>query len=493
MGMRQFLVSTAVAGLALPAIAGQPNVLLILTDDHATSALSAYGSQRIRTPNLDKLAQQGMRFDRCYATNAICSPSRAAILTGKYGHKNGVMAFDRFDGSQMHAGAQFQRAGYQTAVLGKWHLVSEPTGFDHWRILPGQGLYIDPVFIDPAGRTRRAGYATDLITDDAIGFLKARNKDKPFFLFVGHKAPHRPWQPDDAHREMFASKKFIEPESFWDDYSGRSRGLTDNKMRVADDLTRGDLKLLPPEALTGQARVDWLAVKPTEVEVVVNDKPTILRGKELASWKYQRYMQDYLACVASVDKNVGRLMNYLDDSGLSSNTIVIYTSDQGFFLGEHGLFDKRYMYEESIRMPLLVRWPGEVAENTVAGEIVTNVDLGATLLELSGQPIPADTQGRSILPLLRGSAPPDWPTSFYYRYSIDGGEHNTAAHCGVRTMTHKLIHYYAQGDWELYDLTTDPMEMNNLFGKPEYEHVTRELQRELSRLQAKYEDAIPGK
>jgi arylsulfatase A-like enzyme len=498
--IRRFIVATYLPMLSvLPASAlhqpapptpqHRPNILLIMSDDHATAAISCYGSRLLQTPHLDRLASQGTRFTQCFATNAICSPSRAAILTGKYGHKNGVMAFDPFDGTQATLPKYLQQAGYHTGLVGKWHLTTEPTGFDTWRILPGQGLYHDPVFISPAaGRQKVKGYATDLVTDYTIDFLKNRPQDKPFFLMSHHKAPHRAWEPNEKYRQLYADKQFPEPATLFDDYTGRSPAFAENQMRIAADFTRADLKLTPPPGLTAEERLAWLKVKPTEVQITENGQTTTLTGQNLARWKYQRYMQDYLACVASLDDNIGRLLQYLDDSGLAENTLVIYTSDQGFFLGEHGLFDKRYMHEPSITMPLIIRWPGTIAPGSVRQAMVTNVDFAPTLLAAAGLPTPPDMQGRSFLPILQGTLPADWPTSFYYRYAIDGGEHNTAAHCGVRTTTHKLIHYYTRDQWELYDLTTDPHEIHNLYGQPAAADITAQLKSELSRLQKLYDD-----
>jgi len=466
----------------------RPNILFIMADDHAAHAMSCYGSAVNRTPNLDRIAQGGMRFDNCFVTNSICTPSRATILTGKYSHINGVPVFNRFDGSQPTLPKYLQAAGYYTGIVGKWHLGSDPTGFDYWEILPGQGSYFDPVFYT-ATRTRTIrGYVTDIITDLTIEFLKNRPKDKPFFLMSHHKAPHRAWDPDEKHRAMFAGRKIPEPPTLRDDYATRTDAIRENRQRVFDDLTRRDLKLEPPPGLTPAERNAWLNVKPAEVEIEVDGRKKVLKGEELNAWKYQRYMQDYLACVQSIDDNVGRLLDWLEANGLADNTIVIYTSDQGFYLGDHGMYDKRFMYEEALRMPLVVRWPGVIRAGSVQKALAINADFAPTLLEAAGLKVPPDMQGRSLLPLWRGERPANWRTSFYYRYYHDPGHHNTRAHYGVRTETHKLIYFWTKDQWELFDLVKDPHELNNVYGRPEYREVTEQLKAELQRLRKELKD-----
>ncbi len=477
--------SLGLGGAECPA---RPNILYIMSDDHAAHAISAYGSRVNQTPNLDRLAREGIRFDRVFAVNSICTPSRAAILTGKYSHINGVPVFNRFDGSQPTVAKYLQAAGYHTGMIGKWHLGSDPTGFDSWSILPGQGVYFNPTFLTPDGRTNFPGYVTDVITDLSIEFLKNRPKDKPFFLMCQHKAPHRSWEPDAKNKALFANKELPEPSTLQDDYAGRTDALHENRQRVFDDLSRRDLKLEPPASLKGGERNKWLAVKPAEVEIELNGEKKILAGDELKKWKYQRYMQDYLACVQSVDDNVGRLLDFLDQTGLSTNTIVIYTSDQGFFLGDHGLFDKRFMYEESIRMPFLVRWPGVVKPATTETAMAINVDFAPTFMEIAGLPVPADMQGRSLVPLLTGKRPTDWRTSWYYRYYHDPGDHNTRAHYGVRTETHKLIYFHKKDQWELYDLLHDPAELHNLYNDPAQVGTVAKLKTELYRLKKELRD-----
>jgi arylsulfatase A-like enzyme len=471
-----------------PATRERPNIIYIMSDDHAAHAISAYGSVVNKTPNIDRLAKEGMRFDRCFAVNSICTPSRATILTGKYSHMNGVPVFNRFDGSQPTVAKYLQSDGYYTGMIGKWHLGSDPTGFDQWMVLPGQGVYFDPDFLTPEGRTHTKGYVTDIITDLAFEFLKNRPKEKPFFLMCHHKAPHRNWQPDQKHRALFMGQTIPEPATLRDTYEGRTDALHENRQRVFDDLTRNDLKLEPPAGLSNPARLEWLNTKPTEVELVIDGKKRTLSGEELNVWKYQRYMQDYLACVQSVDDNVGRLLDWLDANGLRENTIVIYTSDQGFFLGDHGLYDKRFMYEPSIRMPLLVRWPGVIRPGSVQEALAINPDFAPTFLAAAGSRIPPDMQGRSLLEPMKGERPADWRTSFYYRYYHDPGDHNTRAHYGLRTETQKLIYFWKKDQWELYDLVRDPDELRNIYNDKVQEPLVARLKAELYKLKKELRD-----
>jgi arylsulfatase A-like enzyme len=468
---------------------GAPNIVFIMADDHAAHAISAYGSRVNQTPNLDRLAREGMLFRNAFVTNSICTPSRASMLTGTYSHKNGVPVFNRFDGTQPTMATLLHAAGYYTGIVGKWHLGSDPVGFDRWEILPGQGVYHDPVLYTATGeKTYRGRYVTDVITDLAVNFIRDRPKDRPFFLMVHHKAPHREWTPDENHRRMFESRAIPEAPTLRDDYATRTDALRENQQRVSDDLTRRDLKLAPPPALAGRDRDAWLDVKPSEVTLTAGGKTTTLTGEALARWKYQRYMQDYLACVQSIDDNLGRLLGVLEASGLAKDTIVVYTSDQGFFLGDHGLYDKRFMYEESLRMPLLVRWPAVTRAGSVMEAMALNVDFAPTFLDAAGVAVPAAMQGRSLLPLLRGQTPADWRTAMYYRYYHDPGHHNTRAHYGVRTTTHKLIHYWRKDQWELFDLRTDAAELRNLYGQPGQEAVTAELKARLARLRRELQD-----
>jgi arylsulfatase A-like enzyme len=442
--------------------ADRPNILFIMTDDHAAHAISAYGGKINRTPHLDQLAKEGVRLDHCFVTNSICTPSRAAILTGKYSHKNGVPVFNRFDGGQQTVAKLLQAAGYHTGMYGKWHLGSDPTGFDQWKILPGQGLYHDPVFYTATERKKEPGYCTDLITDFSIDFLDKRPKDKPFFLMCHHKAPHRNWQPRADKKAKWANIEVPLPETFDDEYTGKSNASREATMRVADHLTPNDLKEQPPEGLT---------------------------GRDLKIWKYQRYMRDYLACVESVDDNIGRLLDHLDRQGLRDNTLVIYTSDQGFFLGDHGWYDKRFMYEESLKMPFLARWPGKIKPGTTSGDMVLNVDFAPTFLAAAGLPVPGDMQGQNALGVLAGNSPKGWRTDMYYRYYHYPADHRVQPHIGVRTLTHKLIHFNKIDQWELYDLTTDPREMRNLIHEPEQQAKVKELKERMLALKKELGDS----
>lgn len=482
--MRTLLLAFCLFALPPSASAAdRPNIIFIMSDDHAAHAIGAYGSHVNKTPNLDRLARDGMIFTSVFATNSICTPSRAAILTGQYSHINGVTMFNRFDSSRMTVARLLQAAGYYTGMIGKWHLGSDPRGFDRWEILPGQGAYTDPIFYTATGEKTYTGrYVTDVITELGIDFIDKRPRDRPFFLMLHHKAPHRPWEPDAAHGARFAGQWIPEPETLWDTYETRSDALHENRQRIARDLTRRDLKLPPPADLQGAARAAWLSEKPESVTTMVEGKRVTLTGEALTRWKYQRYMQDYLATVQSVDDGVGRVLEALDRHGLAKNTIVVYTSDQGFFLGDHGLFDKRFMYEESLRMPFLVRWPAAIKAGSRSDGIALNVDFAPTFLDAAGLRVPAEMQGRSLLPILRGKTPSDWRTSMYYRYYHDPGDHDTRAHYGVRTRTHKLIHFWKKDQWELFDLVNDPSEMHNLYGQPGHEALTAALKEELARL-----------
>jgi len=488
--MRTSLLVALLVALGPVALAAdRPNILFIMSDDHAAHAISAYGSQVNRTPNIDRLAREGMLLDRVMATNSICTPSRATILTGQYSHLNGVPMFNRFDSARQTVATLLQRSGYYTGMIGKWHLGSDPVGFDRWEILPGQGVYHNPILYTASGEKTYAGrYATDVITDLSIEFIRNRPRNKPFFLMSHHKAPHRPWEPDQAHGAQFADRWIPESETLWDSYATRTDALHENQQRVAADLNNRDLKLPPPPGLAGAALTAWLTTKPDSVTITREGKPVTLTGEALVRWKYQRYMRDYLATVQSLDDNIGRLLTFLDTSGLSKNTIVIYTSDQGFFLGDHGLFDKRFMYEEALRMPFLVRWPSVIKAGTRSSALALNADFAPTFLDAAGLVTPAEMQGRSLLPILRGRTPADWRTSMYYRYYHDPGDHNTRAHYGVRTRTHKLIYFWKKDQWELYDLVNDPRELHNLYGQPGHEEVTASLKTELLRLKKMLRD-----
>ena len=440
-----------------PKPAGRPNIVFILSDDHAQHAISCYGSKVNTTPHLDRLAADGARFANSFVTNSICSPSRATLLTGQYSHANGVPVFNPFDGSRDTVTKHLCAGGYHTGLIGKWHLGTDPTGFDRWIVLPGQGNYTNPRFLVPGGTITIEGHCTDITGDLGIEFIRTRPADRPFFLMLHHKAPHREWSPDDRNRAKFRDAEFPEPETLFDDYATRPAALPENAQTIARDLTNRDLKREPPAGLDDRERRRWLDMKPQSVEV----EGRKLADDDLVRWKYRRFMQDYLACVQGVDDSVGRLLDHLDDTGLADDTIVIYSSDNGWYLGDLGLFDKRFMYEPGLRVPLIARGPG-IGKGITPGALVANIDLAPTFLDLAGLPIPDSMQGRSLVPLLRGETPAGWRQSVYYRYYDDPGAHDTRAHYGVRTQTHKLIHYWKKDAWELFDLVADPREQRNL-------------------------------
>jgi arylsulfatase A-like enzyme len=462
------------------------NIVFVMSDDHAAHAISAYGSRVNTTPNLDRIAEGGVRMDAVFCTNSICTPSRASILTGTYSHVNGVSSiYTEIDYRVPTFVEGLRGAGYQTAMFGKWHLgerpESQPRHFDEWLVFPGQGDYVDPEMIGPDGPRIVQGYATDIVTDLSLDWIERRDPDRPFFAMVHHKAPHRPWVPDEKHRHLYPVGSIPEPETFFDDHASRSRAIRGVHMTIADDLSSDDLKEDIPDELRGPER-----------------------REERMRWKYQRYMRDYLQCVQSIDDNVGRLLDRLDELGIAENTVVVYTSDQGFFLGDHGWFDKRLMFDESLQMPMLVRWPAGIEAGTTNTSMVTNVDFAATFLDLAGlsaHDVLPTSQGRSFLPLLRREDVP-WTDAVYYRYwEHDDPIHHAPAHYGVRTADHKLIHYYGAGmgvpgasdrvfesEWELYDLRADPAELHNVVDDPAYAEVRARLTDRLAQLQAQYAD-----
>lgn len=464
------------------------NIIFIMSDDHAAHAISAYGSRVNHTPHMDRIAKEGMRLDAVYCTNSVCSPSRATILTGTYSHINGVSSiWTELDYRvPTFIDALKEHTDYQTAMFGKWHLgehgISVPRNFDAWQVFPGQGDYIDPMMIDATGEHVVPGYATDIVTDLAIDFIDQRDADRPFCMMVHHKAPHRPWIPDEKHKHLYNDGTIPEPETFFDDHATRSRAIQGVHMTVADDMGADDLKQPVPDELRGPEN----------------------RAARM-HWKYQIYMRDYLQTVQSIDDNIGRLLDHLDDAGLADNTLVVYTSDQGFFLGDHGWFDKRLMFDQSLQMPMLMRWPAAIAAGTTCEAIITNVDFAATFLEICGldtaQVLPAN-QGRSFLPLLRGESVADWPDAAYYRYwEHDDPIHHAPGHYGIVTADYKLIYYYGAGldvpgasdveyepEWELYDRAADPQELTNVAHDPAYAEVRAELEAKLADIQAHYQD-----
>lgn len=472
--------------------AKRPNILFIFTDDHAYQSIGAYGSKINKTPNIDRIARDGMLFNRCYVTNSICGPMRAVIQTGKYSHLNGFLVNgNKFDGNQQTFPKLLQKSGYQTAVIGKWHLGEHmpPQGFDYSEVLIGQGPYYNPPMRRNGKHSKHVGYTTDIITDLALDWLKRREADKPFMLMYQHKAPHRNWQPGPKHLNMYDDVQIPEPASLFDDYSGRGTPAKTQDMTIAETMTAYDLKLDPPRNLTPEQRKVWDAAYGPKNEAF---RKANLSGKELVRWKYQRYIKDYLRCIASVDDNVGRMLDYLDDAGLADNTVVIYCSDQGFYLGEHGWFDKRWMYEESLRTPFMVRWPGKVKAGSVNNDIVSPLDFAQTFLDIAGAQQPSDMQGASLVPVLAGNTPSNWRKSFYYHYYEFPGWHDVRRHYGVTDGRYKLIRFYEPdvNEWELFDLKNDPTEMKSVYGQQDYQAVQTKLAAELNRLRTQY--AVPS-
>jgi arylsulfatase A-like enzyme len=474
------IATTAFASFA----AQRPNIVFVFSDDHAYQAISAYQDKRhlIETPNIDRLAREGMRFDRCLVPNSICGPSRATVQTGTYSHINGFYNNSncRFDSSQITFPRLLRAAGYQTATIGKWHLESDPTGFDYWEILPGQGRYYQPPMIRNGEKVQHQGYVTDIITHLSLDWLKKRDKTKPFLLMCQNKAPHRSWEPDIKYLDFDHDRKYAEPDTLFDDYSGRGLAEKDQDMTIAKTMNKVDLKLMPPPDLTPAQLEKWNAYYQPRNNAFREASP---QGADLVRWKYNRYMHDYLACIRSVDENVGRLLRYLDAEGLAGNTIVVYSSDQGFYLGEHGWFDKRWIFEESLRTPLLVRWPGVVKPGSNNKDLVSILDFAETFLDVAALPIPERMQGRSLVSVLKGQTPADWRKSFYYQYYEYPAPHHVRPHYGVITGRYKLVRFYVDADyWELFDLQKDPEELRSVFGLAEYAPVQKELEAELARL-----------
>ncbi len=484
-----------------------PNILYIMSDDHGYQAISAYNDKLIQTPNLDRLADEGVIFRNSFVTNSICGPSRAVMLTGKHSHLNGMLDNStKFDGSQQTFPKLLQNAGYQTAMVGKWHLKSDPTGFDYWNILPGQGQYYNPDFIEMGEKKQIEGYVTNITTDIALNWLNNRDTKKPFCLLLHHKAPHRTWQPDTTYLASFLKNQYPVPDNFFDQYENRQAAkaqrlsIRQNDMDLVYDLkmqddenkveTRFKWRMDHTARMNDAQRAAWKKHYDPIVQRYLKDTP---KGDNLYLWKYQRYMQDYLACIRSVDDNVGRVLDYLDENGLRDNTLVVYTSDQGFYLGEHGWFDKRFIYEESFRTPLLMRLPKGYRKRGEINQLVQNIDYSATILDIAGIAIPKDIQGISMKPILLGEDT-EWRDALYYHYYEFPNEHMVKKHYGVRTEKYKLIHFYDDIDvWELYDLEKDPNEMDNLFGQSQYEDTIKKLKIRLSGLQEEYRDTSMGK
>jgi arylsulfatase A-like enzyme len=489
--VRWIAAAAVIGSTAFAAESRRPNILFIFSDDHAYQAIGAYNDPRrlVATPKIDRISREGMRFDRCLVPNSICGPSRATVLTGKYSHHNGFYnnTNSRFDGAQPTFPKMLQSAGYQTALIGKWHLVSDPTGFDEWHILPGQGAYYNPPMIRNGQRVEHEGYVTDIITDLSLEWLKGRDKSRPFLLMCQHKAPHRNWQPALRHLDSGKDVLYALPPTLYDDYAGRGKAEHDQDMMLAKTITDADMKLTPPPELVPAQRKLWDAYYEPHNRAYLEQPST---GRDLVAWRYQRYMHDYLACVRAVDESVGHLLDYLDQEGLAENTIVVYTSDQGFYLGEHGWFDKRWIFEESLRTPLLVRWPGVVKPGAVEGRMVSNLDFAGTFLEAAGLPVAHDMDGRSLMPLLKGQVrDDDWRDVFYYEYYEYPDPHRVRPHYGVVTDRYKLVHFYTPDVdyWELFDRSSDPHELRSVYEDPGYARVVKDLRQRLEVLRRELE------
>ncbi len=476
---RNFLKTLGAAGLSLslPSVLKQclsptkrPNILFIMSDDHAAHALSCYGSRINQTPNLDRIAREGMRFDNCFCTNSICAPSRASILTGKYSHRNGQKENGpAFDGSQQTFPKLLQAAGYETALIGKWHLKSDPTGFDYYKVVPGQGKYFDPIFREKGSGSELQeikGYAPDIIADQAMAWIEQRDPATPFLCMTHFKAPHRRWDPAPKYYQQFKDRHIPEPEDLYTDHATKSQAVKEAQMTLARHMQPAD---------TG------------------GPAPPHLQGRALVSWRYQHFIRRYLSCVAAVDENVGRLLDFLTESGLEKDTIVVYTSDQGFFLGDHGWFDKRVMYEEALRMPFLIKHPGSIKSGSVNDDIVLNIDFAPTCLSFAGLAVPADIQGRSFQSLCLSTTPRNWRQAMYYHYYEYPDWHMVDKHYGIRTDRYKLIHFYGYTDaWEFYDLAEDPGEQHNRYPDSAYHNVIADLKDRLYQLQSYYGESKPA-
>lgn len=502
--------------ISLSSYSQQPNIIYIMSDDHDPDAISAYNKKFISTPHIDRLAKEGMRFTNCFVGNSICAPARATVLTGQHSHLNG-MKDNRtpFDGSKITLPKIIKEAGYQTALVGKWHLQSLPTGFDYWNILPGQGQYYSPRFINMNNDTIRYAndYATSHITNECIDWLKnKRNPSKPFLLMMQHKAPHRNWMPELKWLEVFSKKNIPEPFSLFADTSGKGSAYKNQKMRILDDMTLCvDLKIDPqylmdiPHLKTDSADIRGYNALMNSIpeeqrkrmKEIYADRGKILQqkkpaGKDLLKLKYQWYMQDYLACIASVDESVGQLLAYLDESGLADNTVVIYTSDQGFYLGENGWFDKRFMYDVSMQTSLLVRWKGKIKPGSVSHALVQNIDFAPTMLDAAGVKIPDWMQGLSLKPILTGMQNGLSRKELYYRYYEFPVDHYVHPHLGIRENQYKLIYFYTVNEWEFYDMKKDPSEKTNLISSPKYKTEVERMKKRLIEIKSEYKDTEPA-
>ncbi len=492
----------------------QPNIVFIMSDDHAYQAISAYSDRLIQTPNIDRIGQEGMLFTNACVSNSICAPSRATILTGKHTHMHGKIDNNfPFDTTNVTFPQLLHDAGYQTAMFGKLHFGNNPKGFDEFMILPDQGDYYNPDFITSKGDTTIMGYVTDVITDLTLNWLKKdRKEEKPFFLMYLHKAPHREWLPAPRHYREFTQRTFPEPETLFDNYEGRGTAAREAEMNLLEHMTMSaDNKIYPEVAdklgikeasdwgknvfkskygrFTPEQKAEWDAIYEPINDTFEEAYPNMSQ-EDLMRWKYQRYMQDYLGCIASVDENVGRVLDYLDENGLRENTIVVYTSDQGFYLGEHGWFDKRFIYDESFKTPLLIRWPAKIAAGSRTDEMVQNLDYAQTFLEAADVEAPKDMQGESFMPLLTGNKDQWTRDAVYYHYYEYPGFHQVKRHYGVVTKEYKLAHFYYDVDeWELYDRKNDPYELNNVYNDPAYAEVVEMMKGKLDELRVKYKDS----
>jgi arylsulfatase A-like enzyme len=517
----RFLAAAVMTALlvsgAAQAAEERPNIIFIYSDDHAPQAVGAYQGEldfglelnHTPTPNIDRLAQQGMRFHNATVTNSICKPSRATVLTGQFGHLNGVPTNgESIDTEKLTFPKILQENGYQTAIIGKWHLGSEPQGFDYYEVLRGQGPYYNPNMRTADGGKQYTGYTSKIIGDRTIHWLEnKRSGDEPFMLMMQHKAPHRNWLPGPDHANDYAGRKLPEPDTLFYDYSGLTMPATDQAMEIGDHMMWGwDVKIMrhpetgePTKSFewwkgqVNEKQLAWLKESYKQGNDYLHEHYDEMSEKELTRWKYQRYIKDYLRTIRGIDDSVGRVMRYLRVNDMADNTIVIYTSDQGFFLGENGWFDKRWMYEESLRIPLVVRWPEQIEAGSVDKHLVQNLDFAPTLLDLAGVEAPDQMQGRSLEPLMKGETVGDWRDGIYYQYYEYPGPHSVRRHYGVRTDRYKLIHFYREGTWELFDLKKDPEELNSVYGDEQYADVQKRLKQKIDAFQEQYDSPLKSK
>ncbi|MGF1485473.1 MAG: sulfatase [Opitutales bacterium] len=492
----------------MSADSSRPNILFLLSDDHAVQAISALGSRLNHTPHIDRIAAAGGVFDQSFCCNSICTPSRASILTGKHSFQNGVLTLrDAIDPAQNTFARQMRAAGYQTALAGKWHLHSEPQDFDMWKVLPGQGKYYNPNYLVPGGTVREEGYSEDITTDTILNWLDHRDRQRPWLACCQFKAPHRPWMPPPRHYNKFDDVEFPMPDNIRDDYANRASQLKENKMEIARHMNwNTDLKVIDPgpnrhrlnivntdgqhgewelDRMSDTQRAAWEKAYAARNEYV---RTTELDDDAFLRFAYHAYLSDYLGCIQAIDDNVGRLLDWLEASGEADNTIVVYCSDQGFYLGEHGWYDKRWMFEESMRMPLIVQWPGKIAPGTRYDQLVQNIDYAPTFLEACGLDVPEEIHGTSLLRVIEDGT--HIHDDLYYHYYMSG-DHGVPAHDGVRTLEHKLIHFYERGEYNLFDLAKDPAEMASVHDDPSYADIFAEMKRRYFAARERWE--VPAK